>query len=192
MRKLALLALFFMTIGLFFGCKPSKNDGNKGSGDSANVASATAETVKDSTMYGTYVDGGHGGFMLKCDDDSVREFVVDLDNDSDVVFGGMAAGDQMAVTYRTNGLGEKIVTKAINLTTLQATWTSLDKNFEIEKGGTVQSHQQGEARPWTSWRILNGHLLLNSDTFDIDRLDGDSLLLENHDGIFAYSRLKKQ
>lgn len=192
MRKLALLALFFMSIGLFFGCKPSKNDGNNGSGDSANVASATAETVKDSTMYGTYVDGGHGGFMLKCDDDSVREFVVDLDNDSDVVFGGMAAGDQMAVTYRTNGLGEKIVTKAINLTTLQATWTSLDKNFEIEKGGTVQSHQQGETRPWTSWRILNGHLLLNSDTFDIDRLDGDSLLLENHDGIFAYSRLKKQ
>lgn len=91
MRKFAFLAFFIMTVGLFFGCKPSKTDGNNGSGDSTNAASATAGAVEDSTMYGTYVDGGHGGFMLKCDDDSVREFVVDLDNDSDVVFGGMAA-----------------------------------------------------------------------------------------------------
>lgn len=191
MKKLFFATLMVFAIGLITGCKPSKSSQDADGTDSVNVEAKDANEVKDSTMYGTFVDGGHGGFMLKCDDDSVREFVIDMDNDSNAVLGGMAAGDQMAVTYRTNGLGEKIVTKAINLTTLQATWTSLDKNFEIEKGGTVESHQQGETKPWTSWRILNGQLLLNKDTFDIDRLDGDSLLLENHDGIFAYSRLKK-
>ena len=82
------------------------------------------------------------------------------------------------------------MTKVIDLTTLQATWTSLDKKFEIKKGGEVQSHQQGETQPWTSWRIFNGHLILNKDTFDIDRLDGDSLFLENKEGIFEYARAK--
>ena len=191
MKKLFFATLLVLTVGLFGGCKPSKTSQDADGADSASVESKGADEVKDSTMYGTFVDGGHGGFMLKCDDESVREVVIDIDNDSNVVLGGMAAGDQMAVTYLTNGLGEKVVTKVINLTTLQATWTSLDKNFEIEKGGTVESHQQGETKPWTSWRILNGQLLLNKDTFDIDRLDGDSLFLENHDGIFAYARLKK-
>lgn len=39
--------------------------------------------------------------------------------------------------------------------------------------------------------ILNGQLLLNRDTFDIDQLSADSLYLENHDGIFVYKRVKK-
>jgi hypothetical protein len=104
-------------------------------------------------MYGTYVDGGMSAFDMKCDDDSVRNFVIE--QDSGVVFGGFAQGDQLAVDYKKNGLGENIITKVINLTTLQATWTSLDRNFEIQKGGTVQSHQQGEKQPWTAWRIFN-------------------------------------
>ena len=84
----------------------------------------------------------------------------------------------------------KVAKKVINLTTLQGKWTSLDKNFEILEGGTVKSNVQAEKNPWTSWKILNGQLVLNADTFSIDRLGGDSLYLENRQGIFVYTRQK--
>lgn len=36
--------------------------------------------------------------------------------------------------------------------------------------------------------MLNGHLLLGRDTFDILTLGGDTLELENSKGIFVYTR----
>lgn len=187
MKKISILAAAIMAIAIVFGCKPSAQKTEDASSSNEETTEKASEE-KDTTMYGTYVDGGMSAFSMKCDDDSTRDFIIE--SDSNVVFGGFAQGDQMAVNYWTNGLGEKIVTKVIDLTTLQATWSSLDRNFEIQKGGSVQSHQQGETQPWTSWRIFNGHLVLNKDTFDIDRLDGDSLFLENHEGIFAFARMK--
>lgn len=103
------------------------------------------------------------------------------------VMGGLLAGDRMAVVG-TKSNGELIANKVINLTSLQGKWTSLDKNFEIEEGGTVHSFVKAEAHPWTSWKILNGQLLLNTDTFDINELGEDSLYLENKEGIFVYKR----
>lgn len=38
--------------------------------------------------------------------------------------------------------------------------------------------------------IVNGLLLLNTDTFQIDELGSDSLYLENREGIFVYKRQK--
>lgn len=37
---------------------------------------------------------------------------------------------------------------------------------------------KAEQNPWTSWKILNGKLLLNKDTFMIDELGPDSMYLE--------------
>jgi hypothetical protein len=78
--------------------------------------------------------------------------------------------------------------KFINLTTLLGKWTSLDKNFEIVEGGMVSSNVEAESNPWVSWKILNGHLLLNTDTFDIVELGADSLYIENKSGIYVYKR----
>ena len=69
-------------------------------------------------------------------------------------------------------------------------WTSIDRNFEIEEGGTVRSSVKAETNPWTSWKILNGQLLLNRDTFDITSLGADSLYIENRNGIFVFKRQK--
>lgn len=189
MKKAFMIIAVVATLAMTTGCKQQKTNDADDNDSTATTEQKSAE-VKDSTVYGTFVDGGQSAFMLKCDDDSVREFIIDPENDSTAVVGGMTVGDQMAVISSTNEFGERIATRVINLTTLQARWTSLDKNFEIEKGGTVQSHQQGEKKPWTSWRILNGQLVLNTDTFTIDRLDGDSLYLENNEGIFTYARGK--
>ena len=94
----------------------------------------------------------------------------------------------MAVIEGASLDGEKSTKKIINLTTLQGKWLSLDKNFEIQEGGVVKSNVKAESKPWTSWKILNGRLLLNKDTFDIVKLGNDSLYLENRVGIFAFKR----
>ena len=40
------------------------------------------------------------------------------------------------------------------------------------------------------WKILNGQLLLNRDTFDITSLGADSLYIENQKGIYTFKRQK--
>ena len=85
-----------------------------------------------------------------------------------------------------------VATCAVNLTTLMGKWTSIDKNFEIQEGGLVESSIKAETRPWTSWKIHNGHLLLNADPFAIERLGADSLCLENGEGIFVFKRQRQQ
>ena len=76
----------------------------------------------------------------------------------------------------------------VNLTTLLGRWTSIDKNFEIQEGGVVESSVKAETHPWTSWKIYNGNLLLNRDTFNVVQLGADSLYLENGEGIYAFKR----
>ena len=98
------------------------------------------------------------------------------------------AGDRLAVVEGPEVDGEKLAKKVINITTLLGKWTSLDKNFEIQDDGTVRSTVQAEKNPWTSWKIVNGRLVLNRDTFDINNLGSDSLYLENKNGIFVYKR----
>ena len=61
-------------------------------------------------------------------------------------------------------------------------------NFVIEEGGTVVSNIKAETKPWTNWKIFNGKLLLNKDTFDVVTLGADSLAIENRNGIFVYKR----
>ncbi len=80
--------------------------------------------------------------------------------------------------------------KVINLTSLMGKWTSIDKNFDIKDDGVVESHISAESKPYTSWKILNGKLLLSTDTFEILNLGPDSLSLENNKGIFVYKRQK--
>ena len=98
-------------------------------------------------------------------------------------------GDKVAVTGQKVD-GELIADRVINITSLLGHWTSIDKNFELEEGGTVRSSVKAETNPWTSWKILNGQLLLNRDTFDITSLGADSLYIENSKGIYTFKRQK--
>jgi hypothetical protein len=96
-------------------------------------------------------------------------------------------GDRLAVVgYKIND--ENIVRKAINLLSLQGHWTSLDKNFTIEEGGVVHSSVEAEKNPWTTWKILNGKLMLNRQAFDVVTLGADSLALEDSTGIYLFKR----
>ena len=104
------------------------------------------------------------------------------------VRGGLMVGDRLAVIADVDEYGEQRATLILNLTSLLGRWTSIDKNFEVQEGGVVSSYVQAETNPWTSWKVLNGQLILDRDTFDVMELGADSLYLENNSGIFVYKR----
>ena len=189
MKHIRLVVALMIATFVIAGCQNTKKPKAN-----AEVETSDNEQVadNDSTVYGVEIAAAMHSLEMKGTDGKMYHFLKDMD-DSACVFGGLLDGDQLAVTYRVekNEFGaDTIATKIINLTTLQAHWQSLDKDFELLKGGEVKSHQEGETRPWTSWRILNGHLLLNKDTFDITMLGPDSLFLEDKEGIYNYKRAK--
>lgn len=157
----------------------------------APAAPKAEETVADAdtTVYGVCGEGTsmHALQIITDAGDTLEYAIADEGPDSTDVQGGLMAGDRMAVTGTVID-GERTAHRVINITTLLGHWTSIDKNFVIEEGGVVKSNVQAESKPWTSWKIYNGQLLLNRDTFRIDCLGADSLYLENDRGIFVYKR----
>lgn len=158
-----------------------------------NVITSNSDTVEmslpDTTIYGV-CSAATTMHMLSLVTDDGREmaFLVNTDDsDENIVKGGMFAGDRMAVTSAKID-GDSVATKIINLNTLQGRWTSIDRNFEILHGGDVISAVKSETNPYTLWKIHNGQLILNRDTFDIVTLGADTLEIENDKGIFVYIR----
>ncbi len=166
-----------------------------------NLQANDVEEVADSTVYGVCGEGTsmHSLELITDTGDTLTYTILDAEADMDGmvtggglvshVEGGLMAGDKVAVTGQKVD-GELIADKVINVTSLLGHWTSIDKNFEIEEGGTVRSSVKAESNPWTSWKILNGRLLLNRDTFNINSLGADSLYIENDKGIYTFKRQK--
>ena len=187
MRKLFLLALSLVIITMV-GCGSKKEKPMQ-------VDKDMPETP-DSTVYGVCGMGTSMHLLELVTDagDTLVYTILDSEGDDNFgivsqVEGGLMAGDKMAVTgHKVDD--ELIADKVINVASLLGRWTSVDRNFEIEEGGTIHSNVKAESNPWTSWKILNGRLLLNRDTFNIDNLGADSLLIENNNGIFVFKRQK--
>lgn len=182
------LALMFVLVG----CNQKK--------EKTQVAVNHTEETADSTVYGVCGGGTsmHSLELVTDAGDTLVYAILDAEADYDGggtagavshVEGGLMAGDKVAVTGQRVD-GELIADRVINITSLLGHWTSIDRNFEIEEGGTVRSNVQAETNPWTSWKILNGQLLLNRDTFDISSLGADSLYIENGKGIYTFKRVK--
>lgn len=167
------------------GCNDKNSNGNQDAG----CDSVIVETVADSSLYGVLGDGtAMSSLQLITDVGDTMELVLaSVDSDMTVVYGGLLAGDRVAVLSHTAN-GEHIADKVINITSLLGKWTSIDKSFEIREGGIVESSIKAETNPWTQWKLLNGNMVLNADTFQIDLIGPDSLCLENANGIFAYRR----
>lgn len=186
-NKILLAALLAMMIG--WGCTGKKTQQQPTESDTMVVEVSTP----DSTVYGVCGEGtSMHALELVTDEGDTLTYLVDADTEQETVKGGLFAGDRMAVVGYKGAEGDMVATCAVNLTTLMGKWTSIDKNFEIQEGGLVESSIKAETRPWTSWKIHNGQLLLNADTFAIERLGADSLCLENGEGIFVFKRQRQQ
>jgi len=185
--KTLLAALLAMMIG--WGCTGKKTQQQPTESDTMVVEVSTP----DSTVYGVCGEGtSMHALELLTDEGDTLTYLVDADTEQEAVKGGLFTGDRMAVVGYKGAEGDMVATCAVNLTTLMGKWTSIDKNFEIQEGGLVESSIKAETRPWTSWKIHNGQLLLNADTFAIERLGADSLCLENGEGIFVFKRQRQQ
>ncbi|MEE0335831.1 MAG: hypothetical protein U0I89_00840 [Prevotella sp.] len=167
-------------------------NGNKQKNTDNSAATDTA-TAADSTLYGICGEGTamHTLQLITLTGDTLNlSLLPDDDDDADTratVNGGLMCGDHLAVLATTTADGP-IATKVVNLTSLMGRWTSISRNFVIEEGGIVTSDVKAETRPYTSWKIFNGQLLLGRDTFNIVTLGPDSLAIENHNGIYLYKR----
>ncbi len=185
MKRIFYFIMSLFILAVVFSCKDSKPK---------SVMSQTGEvedsvSTKDSTIYGTMVDGGMNSIILLTDNGDTLEYLVNPDDTLEVVKGGKINGDRFAIIgYKE--YGDNFMRSAINLTSLLGNWSSLDRNFEIKEGGTVTSSLQSEKNPWTAWKIWNGKLILSKDTFDIENLGADTLSLENKAGIFVFTRGK--
>ncbi len=180
--------LTLLSFVLLMAACHSKPQQNRHSG----VETSEQTSTQDSTIYGVCGDGTmmHSLQLITDGGDTITFALPDSETGIPTVVGGLLAGDRLAVVEGQPIDGERSARKVINLTTLQGKWTSIDKNFEILEGGEVKSDVEAEKNPWTTWKILNGKLLLNRDTFDIDNLGSDSLYLENKVGIFVYKRVE--
>ena len=188
MKQLKYIFLFIIAPFVIAGC------GGKSSQKADDVSQdtiAVVETVPDSTIYGVVGDGTamHTLQLITDVGDTLSFMLTDADDNSTVVLGGMLAGDRVAVmAYEEDNA--QVAKSVINITSLLGKWGSIDKSFEIREGGVVESAIKAEANPWTSWKLCNGRIILNTDTFLIDVLGPDSLYLENDNGIFAYKRVR--
>jgi hypothetical protein len=99
------------------------------------------------------------------------------------------AGDKVTLTF-TEDKDVRMVDKMVNLTSLLGKWTSLDRNFQIQENGVIESNGSAESHPYTQWAMSNAQLILNTDTFDVLTLGPDSMTIENAHGIFVYKRQK--
>ncbi|MDD7318295.1 MAG: hypothetical protein SOZ80_02835 [Prevotella sp.] len=187
MKKLLLLCLAGVAMMIIAGCEGQNTKNNKGNGDSLLTDSTTEQ---DSSLYGKCgEDCAMNTLQLISDKGDTVYLSYDPDADRSPVRGGIAVGDRVAVQLGKDAYGETIAASVINITTLLGKWQSLDRNFEIKEGGVVET-VVNEQKPYTSWKIVNGKLVLGTDTFKIYELGADSLYLENKVGIFAYKRLK--
>lgn len=186
MRKLFYFSVILLSVMSIVACKHKQSSSNIEMKDSTEGV-----VVADTTVYGVCGESTsmHNIELITDLGDTLEYTAMDGGSDSAVILGGLLAGDRLAVIGHKVG-GERFAQRVINLTTLLGKWISLDKNFEILEGGQIKNNVKAETNPWTAWKICNGKLLLNKDTFMIDNLGADSLYLENKEGIFAFKRVK--
>ncbi len=172
-------------------------NGNKQKGVDNDAATTDDTAATDSTLYGICGEGTamHTLQLITLTGDTLNLSLLPDDDTDDpyaatpaTVNGGLMCGDHLAVLATTTAADGPVATKVINLTSLMGRWTSISRNFVIEEGGIVTSDVKAETRPYTSWKIFNGQLLLGRDTFNIVTLGPDSLAIENHNGIYLYKR----
>ena len=185
LKFIPLVGILLFSFFAVFSCKEKAKNLSLNETDSIDNGLET-----DSTLYGICGEGTgmHNLQLITDSGDSIDCMLMDDCEQANMgLRGGLLVGDRMAVIGR-NVDGEFQAIEVLNLTTLLGRWNSIDKDFEIEEGGAIQTYQPVEKNDWKVWKIFNGKLLLGRDSFQVNTLGPDSLVLENKQGIFVYKR----
>jgi len=141
--------------------------------------------VADSMLYGTCGEGSamHTLELVAADGKS-RSFTLE----GGKVFGGLLAGDSVAVLSRRSVDGTPLADIVVNITSLADRWVSLDQTLELHKDGKALTKAK-EGNPIVDWRLCNGRLVIGADTFAIRTLGPDSLYLVKGKELTGYRRM---
>lgn len=159
----------------------------------------------DSTLYGICGEATSMN-MLQIITDTGDTLMLDISNamDRNQVFGGLQAGDRMAIipSYTRD-----IAKMVINQTALLGNWVmpnpidgSDEVGISIKEGGVAESIEQGTII-YRTWRLVKGHLEITLvrdgandveelNVYDITKLTADSLVYKDAEEVFEYSRQK--
>ena len=159
----------------------------------------------DSTLYGICGEATSMN-MLQMITDTGDTLMLDISDakDRDMVFGGLQAGDRMAIipSYTRD-----IAKMVINQTALLGNWVmpnpidgSDEVGISIKEGGVAESIEQGSII-YRTWRLVKGHLEITLvrdgandveelNIYDITKLTADSLVYRDAEEVFEYSRQK--
>ena len=159
----------------------------------------------DSTLYGICGEATSMN-VLQMITDTGDTLMLDISNamENEQVFGGLQAGDRMAVLPTKSNTEARTV---INQTTLLGNWImpnpidgSDEVGISIKEGGVAESIEQGTII-YRTWRLVQGRLEIVSvregandveelNVYDILKLTADSLVYKDSEETFEYSRQK--
>lgn len=169
-------------------------------GDSVDISNIIPQ---DSTIFGICCEGtGMNTVQLLTDSGDTLSIDISLARDSDYVFGGLMAGDRLAILATVD---KKSATKVINISTLLGDWVmpnpidgSSIQGISLKEGGIAESINQGSI-VYKTWKIEYGHLALTSSReiemseeettlYDFVSLGADSLVYRDAEDDYKYSR----
>lgn len=162
-----------------------------------------AEVVRDTMLYGFCGEGSAmNTLQIITDANDTITLNVAAAKDKNMVFGGYAVGDEMAVAVDKD---TTMATMVINKSALHGNWVqpnpidgSSETGISILKGGTAESIDQSSI-VYKSWRLFNGKLQVvatRNDGIDLEevleftikKVTPDSLIIADSEDTYEYSR----
>jgi len=181
MKRLLFLALAGAV--MLTGCENKGKTQRVGDVESdTDTVAMPEEVIVDTTIYGQCgVNTAMHTLELISERGDTMTFA--YENDAQ---GGLNVGDKLAV-IASHDKDEPVATRIINITSMMGKWSDLQRSIELNEDGSVVSNVS-EPRPYVSWSICNGKLVLSSDTFDVEQIGPDSLYLRNKRGTIGLRR----
>lgn len=198
MRKTGIMLLVAIAVLTISSCGNSTQKVPFDSGDSVNQ-------MVDSTLYGICGEATSMN-VLQLIIDTGDTLILDISyaKEKEQVFGGLQAGDRMAVLPNDDKTAAVTV---INQTALLGDWVmpnpldgSDEVGIRIKEGGVAESIEQSSII-YRTWRLVKGHLeiVLVRDgandmeevyTYDLQKLTTDSLVYKDSEETYEYGRQK--
>ncbi len=198
MRKTGIMLLVAIAVLTISSCGNSTQKVPFDSGDSVNQ-------MVDSTLYGICGEATSMN-VLQLIIDTGDTLILDISyaKEKGQVFGGLQAGDRMAVLPNDDKTAAVTV---INQTALLGDWVmpnpldgSDEVGIRIKEGGVAESIEQSSII-YRTWRLVKGHLeiVLVRDgandmeevyTYDLQKLTTDSLVYKDSEETYEYGRQK--
>lgn len=197
MKKISVLLVVAVSLLTMGSCGNKTQSVPFDNGDSADIANA------DPTIYG--ISGVATTMnMLQLITDTGDTLSIDLSTaqEQGQVFGGLQAGDRMAVIPNADKTEALMV---INQTTLLGNWVMLNPldgsdevGIRIKEGGIAESIDQ-PTTSYRTWRLTRGQLEIvqvdeegsgqeETNVYDIVKLGADSLVFKDAEDTYEYSR----